>query len=150
MPSLNDLVFIFWLVICYYLILITPGKLNRGNYGQLMAGIFILSCLAITWFHETVIDISQSSPIHGAILGFAQVGTLALTLKIWLSIHYQNLKRWIQILLQIVLFGSLFVITSFSYWLYKFTPELQLLLYPLASLAISLAAEMIEERWAQK
>ena len=34
-----------------------------------------------------------------------------------------------------------------AYWLYKLIPELQLILYPFASLAISVTADMVETRW---
>lgn len=147
MPSTNDFLFIVWIVICYGLILFSPSKLNKNSYGNLMACIFISSCFVIIWFHETVIDISQNSPMHAVILGFAQVGTLTLASKLWFSIHYHRLSKGLQMGLQVFLFGALLFTVIFSYWLYKASPELQLLLYPLASLAISLTAEMIEEKW---
>lgn len=147
MPSINDSLFILWLLICYGLILYSPKKLTRNQYGQLMAVIFIASCFVIIWFHETVIDMSKSSLIHSAILGLAQVGTLTLTSKIWFSINYKRLNKHFQTGLQIFLFGSLLSIAGFSYWLYKLSPEVQLMLYPFASLAISLTAEKIEENW---
>ena len=147
MPSINDLIFILWLVICYGLILLSPGKLQRQQYSQLMAVIFIASCFVIIWFHETVIDVSQSSPMHAAILVLAQFGTLTLTSKIWFSVNYKTLSKRSQTMLKVILFGALSTFIIFSYWLYKISPEMQLLLYPFASLAISLAAEMIEEKW---
>jgi len=147
MPSINDLIFILWLVVCYGLILLSPSKLQRQQYSQLMAVIFIASCFVIIWFHETVIDVSQSSPMHAAILVLAQFGTLTLTSKIWFSINYKKLSKKLQTMLKVILFGALSTIIAFSYWLYKISPEMQLLLYPLASLAISLIAEMIEENW---
>jgi fluoride ion exporter CrcB/FEX len=147
MPSINDLIFILWLVICYGLILLSPGKLQRQRYSQLMAVIFITSCFVIIWFHETVIDVSQSSPMHAAILVLAQFGTLTLTSKIWFSVNYKTLSKRSQTMLKVILFGALSTFIIFSYWLYKISPEMQLLLYPFASLAISLAAEMIEEKW---
>ena len=147
MPSTNDFIFILWIVICYSLIIFSPGRLNRNSYGNLMAYIFISSCFVIIWFHETVIDISESSPLHAAILGLAQVGTLTLASKLWFSIHYHRLSKGFQISLQVFSFGALLFVIMFSYWLYKASPELQLLLYPLGSIAISLTAEMIEEKW---
>ena len=147
MPSTPDSLFVLWLMICYGLILFSPSKLNRHQYGKLMAAIFIASCFVIIWFHETVIDVSKGSLMHSAILGLAQVGTLTLTSKLWFYIHYKRLNKHLQTGLQIFLFGALFIIATLSYWLYKISPELQLLLYPFASLAISLTAEKIEEAW---
>lgn len=45
---------------------------------------------------------------------------------------------------------SLFVYIAGAYWLYNNLPALQIFLYPLASLAISLTAELIEHQWANQ
>lgn len=147
MLSNNDLLFIFWILTCFAIILLTPGKIGKTSYSRLMAGIFICSCLVITWFHETVIDVSQTSPLHGAILSFAQVGTLTLASKLWLTLNFHGFSKSVQITLYIIFYGALLTVTICAYWLYKLLPELQLLLYPLASLAISLTAELLEDRW---
>lgn len=147
MPSSNDLLFIFWILACFALILLTPGRMSKVNYSRLMAIIFILSCLMTSWFHETVIDVSQTSPIHGAILSFAQVGTLTLTSKLWLTLNFHQFTKAIRMSLYVIFYGALLTVTICAYWLYKALPELQLILYPFASLAISITAEALEDRW---
>lgn len=147
MISINDGIFILWMVACYAVILIAPGKIAKHSYSRLIAWIFLLSCLTTVWFHETVIDVSELSPIHGAILAFAQMGTLTLTSKLWLSINYPKLSQTARVLTGTVIYSSLFVTLVFSYWLYKYFPEVQLLLYPLAGSAISVTAQILEERW---
>jgi hypothetical protein len=100
-----------------------------------------------SWFHETVIDVSQTSPIHGAILSFAQVGTLTLTSKLWLTLNFQQFTKVIRVSLYVIFYSALLTVTICAYWLYKALPELQLILYPIASLAISITAEALEDRW---
>jgi hypothetical protein len=112
-----------------------------------MGIIFILSCLMTSWFHESVIDVSQTSPIHGAILSFAQVGTLTLTSKLWLTLNFYQFTKAIRVSLYVIFYGALLTVTICAYWLYKALPELQLILYPIASLAISITAEVLEDRW---
>ena len=147
MPSSNDLLFILWILACFALILLTPGRISKVNYSRLMGIIFILSCLMTSWFHETVIDVSQTSPIHGAILSFAQVGTLTLTSKLWLTLNFYQFTKAIRVSLYVIFYGALLTVTICAYWLYKSLPELQLILYPFASLAISITAEVLEDRW---
>lgn len=147
MPSSNDLLFILWILTCLTIILFTPGKIGKTGYSRLMAGIFIISCLVTTWFHETVIDVSKTSPLHGAILAFAQVGTLTLSSKLWLSLNFKKFSKTIRIYISVILYGSLLTMTICAYWLSKIIPELLLILYPIASLAISISAEMLENRW---
>ena len=147
MPSNNDLLFILWILTCLSIILFTPGKIGKLGYSRLMAGIFIGSCLATTWFHETVIDVSKTSPLHGAILAFAQVGTLTLSSKLWLSLNFKNFDKGIRTLICVILYGVLLTVTICAYWLSKLIPELLLILYPISSLSISITAEMLENRW---
>ena len=147
MLSNNDLLFILWILICFALILLTPGRISKASYSRLMASLFILSCLMTRWFHETVIDVSQTSPIHGAILSFAQVGTLTLTSKLWLTLNFQQFTKVIRVSLYVIFYSALLTVTICAYWLYKALPELQLILYPIASLAISITAEALEDRW---
>ena len=147
MLSTNDFLFILWILACYAIILLTPGKISKASYSRLMIGIFICSCLATTWFHETVIDVSQTSPIHGAILALAQVGTLTLTSKLWLTLNFHRFSNTVRISLYAIFYSALLTITICAYWLYKVFPELQLILYPIASLAISITAEALEDRW---
>ena len=148
MLSNNDFLFIAWLIVCYGLILLAPGKISKHAYSRIIAGIFFGSCLAIITFHETVIDVSLSSPIHGALLVLAQVGTLTLTSKLWLTINYHQLTRSVRIATCLFLYSALLAIIIGSYWLYKLMPELQILLYPFSSLAISLTAQILEDRWS--
>lgn len=147
MLSNNDLLVIIWISTCFGLILFTPGEIGKPAYSRLMAFIFICSCLITTWFHETVIDVSQTSPIHGAILSFAQIGTLTLTSKLWLTLNFHQFSQIIRRALYVIFYSALLTITICAYWLYKTLPELQLVLYPFASLAISLTAEALEDRW---
>lgn len=147
MLSINDSLFISWIIASFSVILLTPGKISKRSYSHLIAGIFMISCLVTIWFHETVIDVAQTSPIHGAILVLAQIGTLTLTSKIWFSINYNQLSSFIRVTIYIILFITLAFIIICSYWLYKVMPELQILLYPLASLAISVTAQILENRW---
>ena len=147
MPSSNDLLFIVWILNCLSIILFAPGKIGKVGYSRLMAGIFICSSLMTTWFHETVIDVSKTSPLHGAILAFAQVGTLTLSSKLWLSLNFKKFSRVIRVLICTILYSTLLTITICAYWLSKIAPELLLVLYPISSLAISISAEMLENRW---
>ena len=147
MLSNNDLFFILWVLACLSIILFTPGKIGKIDYSRLMAGIFICSCLVTTWFHETVIDVSKTSPLHGAILAFAQVGTLTLSSKLWLSLNFKKFSKVIRVLICTILYSTLLIITICAYWLSKIIPELLLVLYPISSLAISISAEMLENRW---
>ena len=148
MLSINDFLFVSWILICLGLIFLTPGKISQRSYSRLIAAVFIVSCLVTTWFHETVIDVSKVSPIHGAILVLAQVGTLTLTSKLWFTINYLKLSRTVRMGICTILYTTLSIIVICSYWLYKLTPELQLLLYPIASLAISVTAQILEDRWS--
>ena len=147
MSSLNDAIFILWICTCFSIILFTPGKIGKITYGRLMAAIFICSCFATIWFHETVIDVSKTSPLHGAILAFAQVGTLTLSSKLWLTLNFSKFDKVARSTLYVALYGALLAITTLSYWLSKLLPELLLVLYPMASLAISITAEILEDRW---
>lgn len=147
MISINDGIFILWMMACYAVILIAPGKIAEHSYSRVIAWIFLLSCLTTLWFHETVIDVSELSPIHGAILAFAQMGTLTLTSKLWLSINYPKFSQAARVLTCVVIYFSLLVTLFCSYWLYKYYPEMQLLLYPLAGAAISVTAQILEDRW---
>jgi hypothetical protein len=147
MLSINDVFFIIWVLLCISAIFVTPGKISEQSFSRLIAMIFILSCFATVWFHETVIDVSQVSPVHGATLALAQLGTLTLTSKLWFTINYPKLNRLTRVGVCIFLYTALAVIVIGSYWLYKLVPELQLLLYPFSSLAISLTAEILEDRW---
>jgi hypothetical protein len=147
MPSNNDLLFILWILTCLSIILFTPGKIGKIGYSRLMAGIFICSCLVTVWFHETVIDVSKTSPLHGAILAFAQFGTLTLSSKLWLSLNFKKLSKVIRFVIFTILYGALLAIIICTYWLSKIIPELLLVLYPISSLAISISAEMLENRW---
>lgn len=147
MPSNNDLLFIFWILTCLSIILFTPGKIGKVGYSRLMAGIFICSCLVTTWFHETVMDVSKTSPLHGAILAFSQVGTLTLSSKLWLSLNFKNFSKAVRSLIYFIIYGALLTITICAYWLNKIVPELLLILYPIASLATSITAQMLENRW---
>lgn len=148
MLSANDTLFIFWLIACIGIIFIAPGRVSPPTYSRLIAGIFTLSCLVTIWFHETVIDVSLQSPIHGAMLVLAQIGTLTLTSKLWFSINYKQLSRFTRMSICTFLYAALMTIVIGAYWLYKLIPELQLLLYPFSSLAISVTAEILENRWS--
>lgn len=147
MLSSNDILFILWNLACLSIILFTPGKIGKIAYSRLMVGIFICSCLVTTWFHETVIDVSKTSPLHGAILALAQVGTLTLSSKLWLSLNYKKFSASIRTLLCTILYGTLLIMTICAYWISTIIPELLLVLYPISSLAISISAEMLENRW---
>jgi hypothetical protein len=147
MLSINDVLFIIWTLLCIGLIFLTPGKICQRTYSRMIAGIFILSCLVTIWFHETVIDVSQVSPIHGGVLALAQVATLTLTSKLWLTINFHKLSRFFRAAIYILLYTALLAIVVCSYWLYKFVPELQVILNPIASLAISITAQILEDRW---
>lgn len=147
MPSSNDLLLILWILACLSITFFTPGKIGKIGYSRLMAGIFICSCLATSWFHETVIDVSKTSPLHGAILAFAQVGTLTLSSKLWLNLNFKKFNPIIRTLLCTILYGALLTMTICAYWISKIIPELLLILYPMSSLAISISAEMLEDRW---
>ena len=147
MLSTNDLLFILWILTCFSIIVLTPGKIGKISYSRLMAAIFICSCLVTTWFHETVIDVTKTSPLHGAILAFAQVATLTLSSKLWLSLNFKKFSKTTRILISVILYGTRLTITICAYRLRKVIPELLLVLYPIASLAISISAEMLENRW---
>lgn len=147
MNSLNDLLFAAWIIVCFFFILLTPGKISKHKYIRVMGIIFILSCIMTIWFHETVIDVSQSSPIHAGMLVFAQMITLTLTSKLWLHHHLIQLTQPVRIVLYTIFYSSLLVVIICSYWLYKMIPELQLILYPFASLSISVTTEILENRW---
>lgn len=147
MLSTQDLLFIFWILTCFSFIVLTPGKIGKVSYGRLMAAIFLCSCLVTTWFHEAVIDVSKTSPLHGAILAFAQVGTLTLSSKLWLSLNFKKFSDGIRISIYVILYGALLTIVICAYWLSNIIPELLLILYPISSLAISITAEILENRW---
>ena len=147
MLSLSDALFILWILICIVVIVFASGRVSRSIYSRLMVVIFSLSSLVTIWFHETVIDISQVSPVHGAILVLAQIGTLTLTSKLWFSINYKQLSRFGRLSISTFLYATLSIVVIGSYWLYKLMPELQLLLYPFSGLAISMTAEILENRW---
>jgi len=147
MLSNNDLLAVLWIIGSLGTILLTPGRIGKNSYSRLMIFIFISSSLGSIWFHETVIDVYQTSPVHGAILAFAQVGILTLTSKLWLTLNFHRLSKATQGLLYFTFYGAFLMYTICTYWLYKQLPELQLILYPLSSLAISLTAEALESRW---
>lgn len=146
MFSVNDVLFICWLLISFGLIVLMPGRLNKRIYSSVILLVFIMSCLATFWFHETVIDVSQSSPLHGALLSFAQIGILTLSSKVWLAINDEHLGKALRKVIVVSIYTSLTIIIFGSYWLYKMIPELQIVLYPLASIAISFTAQLLEDR----
>lgn len=147
MISINDIVFSIWILVCFTVIIFTAGRINKKNYSRLMLWIFILSCLMTIWFHETVIDVSKASPLHGAMLVFAQMFTMTLSSKMWLSFNIAQLSRYYRIMLYSIFYSALLIVIICSYWLYKIIPELQLILYPFASLSISVTAQLIDDRW---
>jgi len=100
-----------------------------------------------TWFYETVIDVSQTSPIHAGMLVFAQMITLTLTSKLCLHYYLMQLSQPVRVVLYSIFYIALLIVIICSYWLYKTIPELQLILYPFASLAISVTTEILENRW---
>lgn len=147
MISINELLFGIWIIICFTFILLTPGKISKPKYIRIMGMIFLLSCVVTIWFHETVIDVSQASPLHAEMLVFAQMITLTLTSKLWLHHHLIQLIQPVRVVLYTIFYSALLVVIICSYWLYKSIPELQLILYPFASLAISVTTEILENRW---
>jgi len=94
-----------------------------------------------------VIDVSKASPLHGAMLVFAQMFTMTLSSKMWLSFNIAQLSRYYRIMLYSIFYSALLIVIICSYWLYKIIPELQLILYPFASLSISVTAQLIDDRW---
>ena len=147
---MNDLLFAAWIIMCFIFILLTPGKISKPMYVRTMGIIFILSCVMTIWFHETVIDVSQSSPIHAGMLVFAQMITLTLTSKLWLSYHLLRLNPHTRVVLYTIFYGALAAVIICSYWLYKMIPEVQLILFPFASLAISVTTQILENRWEKE
>lgn len=147
MISINDLFFAAWITVCFVFILMTPGKITKPKYIRIMGVIFILSCIMTTWFYETVIDVSQTSPIHAGMLVFAQMITLTLTSKLCLHYYLMQLSQPVRVVLYSIFYIALLIVIICSYWLYKTIPELQLILYPFASLAISVTTEILENRW---
>jgi ribose/xylose/arabinose/galactoside ABC-type transport system permease subunit len=145
--SINDLLFAAWIILCFIFILLSPGKISKQTYIRNMGIIFVLSCAMTIWFHEKVIDVSQSSPIHAGMLVFAQMITLTLTSKLWLSYHLRLLSPHARAVLYTIFYGALLIVIICSYWLYKLIPEVQLILYPFASLAISVTTQILENRW---
>ncbi|GEM_PF-959747 len=148
--SINDLFFAAWIILCFVFILLSPGKMSKPTYIRTMGIIFVLSCAMTIWFHETVLDVSQSSPIHAGMLVFAQMITLTLTSKLWLNYHLRRLSPRARIVLYTIFYGSLVIVIICSYWLYKIIPEVQLILYPFASLAISVTTQILENRWENR
>jgi hypothetical protein len=145
--SINELLFGIWIIVCFVFILLTPGKIRKQTYIRTMGVIFLLSCVMTIWFHETVIDVAQSSPIHSGMLVFAQMITLTLTSKLWLSYHLGQISAHLRIVLYSIFYSALVVVIFCAYWLYKMIPEVQLILYPFASLAISVSTQILEDRW---
>jgi len=147
MISINDILFAIWITLCFVFILLSPGKISKQTYVRTMGIIFILSCAMTIWFHETVIDVSQSSPLHAGMLVFAQMVTLTLTSKLWLNYHLRRLSTHARVVLYTIFYGALLIVIICSYWLYKLIPEVQLILYPFASLSISVTTQILENRW---
>jgi hypothetical protein len=75
------------------------------------------------------------------------VGTLTLTSKLWLTLNFRQFSKTAQKSLYAVFYSALCAVTIYAYWLYKEFPELQIILLPFASLAISITAEALENRW---
>jgi ribose/xylose/arabinose/galactoside ABC-type transport system permease subunit len=147
MISINDILFATWIILCFVFILLSPGRISQQTYIRNMGIIFILSCAMTIWFHETVIDVSQTSPLHAGMLVFAQMITLTLTSKLWLNDHLRRLSRHARAILYTIFYGALLIVIICSYWLYKLIPEVQLILYPFASLSISVTTQILENRW---
>jgi len=150
MISSNDLFFALWILMSCVLVMFKPGKISRQSYRRLLVAIFFISCFVTIWFHETVIDVSKTSPLHGALMVLAQMFTMTLTSKIWLKLELETMSSTMRASVYVFFYISLLVVIVCSYWLYKKLPELQLILYPFASLAISVTAELIEERWEKQ
>lgn len=147
MISLNDLFFAIWIFLSLGFVLLTPGKISRQSYSRFLLAIFFISCFVTIWFHETVIDVSKTSPVHGSLMVLSQMFTMTLTSKLWLKFELDKMSIALRKTIYVFFYVSLLAVIVCAYWLYKLIPELQLILYPFASLAISVTADMVETRW---
>jgi hypothetical protein len=128
-------------------LLLAPRRVSASEYSVLSSIVFLLTSFATVRFHEPFAADAVLSPEHKILLTLAQFGVMTLAAKLWFSINYFKLSRSVRLLVSFVLYGSLFVTIAGAYWLYKYFPAIQIMLYPLASLAISLTAELIEHHW---
>lgn len=77
----------------------------------------------------------------------SQMFTMTLTSKLWLKFELDKMSIALRKTIYVFFYVSLLAVIVCAYWLYKLIPELQLILYPFASLAISVTADMVETRW---
>lgn len=139
-------IFFLWVLTALGLLLLSPWRLTAGEYSRISFVVFVLTSVATIKFHlPSTID--AASPEHKVLLSLAQLAILTLSAKVWFALNYYKFSQHARWLIAAVLYGALFSSIAGAYWLYDNFPALQIFLYPLASLAISLTAEVIEHRW---
>lgn len=131
-------------------IIFGANKLPRNLYSLILVVIVFVSSSLTILFYEFDIELSNSTPLHTGLLAFAQYGVVTLASKLWFSLNYSRLGRASKFLINFIIFGSLFTLVVANYWVKSINPVYVLLIYPLASLSLSLIAETIEEKCSTK
>lgn len=150
MESPSNGIFLLWIIMALGLLLVPYRKVTAEEYSRIAFIVFVLTSVATIKFHTPINIDSSTSPEHKVLLSLAQFGILTLSAKTWFALNYYKFSSHVRYLINVVLFSSLFVSIAGAYWLYNNLPALQIFLYPLASLAISLTAELIEDQWANQ
>lgn len=120
------------------------------TYSLLLLFCMMLSVTAIIIYNELYVESSLKTPFHSALLSLGQYGALTLSAKVWFSINYDRFSAFTRILVNSMVYGGLLVLMLTSYWLTQQAPLLIVLIYPLASIALALLAESIEEMFRKK
>lgn len=146
MVIMVDALFFLSLIGFISAIIFGANKFPRNLYNLILLAIVFVSSSLTILFYEFDIELSNSTPLHTGLLAFAQYGVVTLASKIWFSLNYSQLGKVSKFLINFIIFGSLFTLIIANYWVKSINPVYVLLIYPLASLSLSLIAENIEEK----
>lgn len=96
------------------------------------------------------IMVDGNTPVHAALITFAQYGVYALAFKLWLSINYPSFSLGTRALMHMLSHSVLLSVIVASYWFKSQYSFLLVIVNPLVSLSVALIAETIEETMARR
>lgn len=150
MPSIADFIFFASFIIIGATITFSPKFLSPGSYSKLLLATICISILVMSLFQILDIMVDGNTPVHSALITFAQYGVYALAFKLWLSINYPNFSRGTRTLMHMLSHTVLLLVIVTSYWFKSQYSFLLVIVNPIVSLSVALIAETIEETMAQR
>lgn len=145
-----DAIYLIVVTLIIALVILGARCFQVRTYSLVMLFCMVLSVTAVILYNELYLESSSKTPLHSALLSMGQYGALTLSAKVWFSINYDRFSAVTRIVVNSMVYGALLVLVLTSYWLKQQAPLLVVLLYPLASIALALLAESIEEMFRNR